>query len=113
MARLYSNENFPLGVVQLLRELGHDVRTTSESGIAGQGTPDEKVLATAIGEGRIVLTHNRRHFIRLHKHNPQHAGIIVCSADTDLKALAHRIAAELSSRSEWAGQLVRVNRPAH
>jgi hypothetical protein len=112
MALLYANENFPLGVVQVLRELGHDVRTTAESGIAGQGTPDERVLATAIGEGRIVITHNRRHFIRLHSRNPEHAGIIVCTADADVSALAGRIDAELRTKSDWHGQLGRVQRPA-
>ena len=78
-------------------ELGHDVRTTSESGIAGQATPDERVLATAIGEDRIVITHNRRHFIRLHSRNPEHTGIIVCTADAKVSALASRIDAELTS----------------
>jgi hypothetical protein len=29
MAQFYSNENFPLPVVDKLRELGHDVLTTS------------------------------------------------------------------------------------
>ena len=53
MARLYANENFPRAVVLALRELGHDVTTTVESGIAGQGTPDEKVLETAIGDDRV------------------------------------------------------------
>jgi hypothetical protein len=112
MALLYANENFPLGVVQVLRELGHDVRTTAESGLAGRGTPDEGVLATAIREDRIVITHNRRHFIRLHSLNAEHAGIIVCTADTDAGALAGRIDAELRTKSDWHGQLGRVQRPA-
>jgi len=112
MPRLYANENFPLGVVQALRELGHDVRTTFESGLAGQGTPDEQVLATAIRDERIVITHNRRHFVRLHTRNPQHAGIIICTADDDLTALASRIDAELKRNADWHGQLGRVQRPS-
>jgi hypothetical protein len=32
MARLYSNENFPLPVVHRLRTLGHDVLTIQEAG---------------------------------------------------------------------------------
>lgn len=32
MARLYSNENFPLSVVEELRRLGHDVLTVLEAG---------------------------------------------------------------------------------
>jgi len=36
MARLYSNENFPLPVVEELRRLGHDVLTIQETGKAEQ-----------------------------------------------------------------------------
>ena len=36
MARLYSNENFPLPVVEELRRLGHDVLTTHEAGESGK-----------------------------------------------------------------------------
>ena len=36
MARLYSNENFPLPVVLELRRLGHDVVTTQEAGLANE-----------------------------------------------------------------------------
>jgi hypothetical protein len=39
MARLYSNENFPLPVVQELRNFGHDVLTVREAGNADQATP--------------------------------------------------------------------------
>ena len=36
MAKLYSNENFSLPVVQELRRLGHDVLTIQDTGKAGQ-----------------------------------------------------------------------------
>ncbi len=45
MARLYSNENFPLPVVVELRRLGHDVLTVQEAGKANQEIPDDEVLA--------------------------------------------------------------------
>lgn len=45
MARLYSNENFPLRVVEELRKLGHDVLTIQETGKANQKYPDDAVLA--------------------------------------------------------------------
>lgn len=35
MARLYSNENFPLPVVEALRALGHEVQTTRDVGKDG------------------------------------------------------------------------------
>ena len=70
MARCYTNENFPLPTVEALRHLGHDVLTTAESGRAGQAIPDADVLAFAVAEQRIVVTLNRRHFIRLHHTTP-------------------------------------------
>jgi hypothetical protein len=66
VARLYSNENFPLPVVTALRSLGHDVLTTLEAGMSGQAVPDDEVLSFATTEGRALLTLNRRHFVRLH-----------------------------------------------
>src|SRR5689334_535042 len=83
MADLYSNENFPLPVVMALRELGHDVLTSFESGQANQAIPDEAVLAFASAQDRILLTFNRKHFIVLHNKNAQHSGIIVCTFDPD------------------------------
>ena len=66
MTRLYANENFPLPVVEELRRLGHDVLTTYEADKAGQSVPDEAVLAFACADSRVLLTLNRKHFIRLH-----------------------------------------------
>jgi len=65
MARLYSNENFPLPVVEHLRALGHDVLTVQETGKADQAWPDSDVLAFATKENRSILTLTRLHFIRL------------------------------------------------
>ena len=56
MADCYANENFPLPVVEALRELGHNLLTTYESGEVGQAMSDEDILAFAVGEWRIVLT---------------------------------------------------------
>jgi predicted nuclease of predicted toxin-antitoxin system len=111
-ARLYSNENFPLPVVEALRRLGHDVLTTHDTGKSNAGVPDEEVLRYAAENGRAVLTHNRQDFIRLHRQNPGHAGIIVCTDNPDFPALAARVHAELQKLDSLAGQLVRVNRGA-
>lgn len=111
MARLYSNENFPLPVVEKLRALGHDVLTIQETGKADQAQPDDTVLEFATAENRAVLTLNRRHFIRLHRESPQHAGIIVCTVDPDFAGQADRIHKAISAQSSLNGQLIRVNRP--
>lgn len=110
MARLYSNENFPLPVVQRLRELGHDVLTIQETGKAEQALPDIEVLEFATSEGRAVLTLNRLHFMRLHRERPNHAGIIVCTFDPNFDAQARRIHDTISRESSLNGKLLRVNR---
>lgn len=110
MARLYSNENFPFPVVDELRRLGHDVLTVLEAGKADQAVEDDEVLAFATSLERAVVTLNRKHFIRLHREGPQHAGIIVCTFDADFAGQAQRIHEALQLNAQLAGQLLRVNR---
>lgn len=112
MAQLYANENFPLPVVEELRRLGHDVLTVHETGKAGQAVPDEEILAFARTVQRALVTLNRKHFIRLHRVQPDHSGIIVCTFDLDFVGLAHRIDEAIEAQDQLAGQLIRVNRPS-
>ena len=112
MARLYADEDFSHPVVQCLRQLGHDIVTAQEAGQANQSIEDNAVLAFASERGRAVVTFNRRHFIHLHRVVPSHEGIIVCSRDDDVSALADRIHQQLASASSLKGQLLRINRPA-
>jgi hypothetical protein len=111
MARLYTNENFPLPVVEELRRLGHEVLTTHEAGEAGKSVPDEQVLAFAKAEARTLVTLNRKYFIHLHNADPDHAGIIVCSFDPDFSGQAHRIHTTIGSKSRLSGELIRIKRP--
>lgn len=112
MARLYTNENFPAPAVDVLRQLGHDVLTIFDTGHAGQALPDAEVLAYACREGRVLVTLNRRHFVRLHHASAAHTGIIVCTVDLDFAGLAHRIHQALEAQPSLSGQLIRINRPA-
>lgn len=111
MARLYSNENFPLPVVEELRELGHDVLTIQETGRASQAVTDEDVLDFANKEKRILLTLNRRHFIRLHNKRHPHAGIFACTFDSNFSELAARINDVLREENDFTKKVVRINRP--
>lgn len=111
MARLYADEDFSARVVAELRRHGHNVLTAQEAGLGQRGTPDDAILASATAEGRAVLTFNRRHFIRLHRQGRVHAGLLVCTRDTDVVALAGRIHEAVESRSTLASQLIRINRP--
>ena len=111
MARLLADENFPLPVTEHLRRLGHDVTTLAEYGMANQAVEDDDVLALATRERRALLTHNRRHFLRLHKQGVSHPGIVVCTYDPDFERQAARVADAAANAVDLTGQLVRVNRP--
>ena len=111
MARFYSNENFPLPVVEELRGLGHDILTIQETGKANQAMTDEDVLDFANREKRILLTLNRRHFIKLHNKRRSHAGIFACTFDPDFSALATRIDIALREQADFTKKVVRINRP--
>jgi len=106
--RLYADEDFPLPVVEELRRLNHDVITAQED--QRTQTPDYDILARAHALGRAVLTHNRRHFERLHRQGAAHSGILSATQDANNHlALAGRIHAALVSRTSvrWC---LRVNR---
>ncbi|MBI4615418.1 MAG: DUF5615 family PIN-like protein [Planctomycetes bacterium] len=111
MARFYANENFPLPVVERLRQLGHDVLTSEESGRAGRRVPDEEVLAFATAQRRAILTLNRKHFIQLHLGMPGHEGIVACTFDPDFEGQSGRIDEAIRALPDLHGRLVRVNRP--
>lgn len=114
MARLYSNENFPMRVVNELRALGHDVLTSQEAGRANQKVPDDQVLAFAIEQTRAVLTLNRLDFFRLHRSTQgAHVGIIACTRDdADPIGFARRIHAAIAAVEDLTGQLIRIVRPS-
>ncbi len=109
MARFYADEQFPRQVVVFLRELGHDVLTTQEAG--NQGMPDDQILVFATRESRTVLTLNRRHFVRLHRIQPDHAGIVVCTRDDQWERQAGRIDRTITVIETLENLLIRVNRP--
>lgn len=111
MALLLSDEDYPQPVVEELRRLGHDIATVRERGLDNQGFPDFGVLALATAEGRAVLTINRWDFIRLHRRNQQHSGIVACTDDPDHAGLAGRIHDAVTAAGDLRGQLIRVNRP--
>jgi Domain of unknown function (DUF5615) len=111
MARFYSNENFPLPVVDALRALGHDVLTSLDAGNANQGTPDAEVLAFSTAQGRVLLTLNHLHFLRLHSEGGgAHAGLCVCTFDPDFAGQASRIDHALRSEASLGGKVLRVYR---
>lgn len=111
MTRFYADEQFPFRVVEHLRALGHDVLTVQEAGNANLKISDDRVLAFATSNNRIILTLNRKDFKRLHRSQPHHAGIIICTDDTDRIALAERIHAVTLRELDLSNKLVSVVRP--
>jgi hypothetical protein len=55
------------------------------------------LLARAHTLGRAILTHNRRHFERMHRQGILHSGILSATRDSDSSALAVRIDVALAS----------------
>lgn len=111
MARFYSNENIPLPVVTELRRLGHDVLTWLDAGNANSAVPDTEVLAFAVAENRIVLSHNRKHFLALHRNRTEdHAGMVLCAIDPDFRRQAQRVNDAVAAMPDMRNQSVRVNR---
>lgn len=113
MAALYADENYPLGIVEHLRALGHDIVTAPEVGSAGRAVPDDEVLSFAAESRRAMITHNRLHFIRLHRDTAgRHSGVIVCTYDPDELRQAQRVDAAIREvASALTGKLLRVYRP--
>jgi hypothetical protein len=112
VARFLADENFPYPVTEELRRLGHDVATMVDLGKANQAVSDEEVLSIAAAQGRTVLSHNRRHFIRLHNTSAGHSGIVVCTFDPNFVRQASRISEAIATSGDLAGKLIRVNRPS-
>ncbi len=112
MIRFYTDENFPFPVVEFLRAFGYDVLTAKDAGNANQKIPDENVLRYAIAVERAVLTRNRRDLIKLHRDNPEHAGIVICTEWSDFEGQARRIHEAISNEENLKGKLIRINRPS-
>ena len=84
MASLYSNENFPLPVVEKLRALGHDVLTLQQTGKADQALPDKLADANQLHSRPEAVTPGRGSCIVALHHRAEAWG--------DLAAAAFRLA---------------------
>jgi predicted nuclease of predicted toxin-antitoxin system len=113
VARFYSNENIALPVVTELRRLGHDVLTSFDAERANSAVPDPEVLAFAASEERILLSHNRRDFLRLHRRRTSpHGDMVLCTVDVDFLSLALRIHDAVTAKGDIQDAVIRVNQPA-
>lgn len=105
---LYADEDFSFPAVEMQRSLGHDVLTAQDDG--HRAMPDAVILARAHALLRAILTHNRRHYLRLHNSGADHSGIISATQNEDHLGVARRIDAAIAGASPGRWH-IRVNRP--
>ena len=73
--RILANENFPLDAIELLRQGGMDVQWIREF---CPGMRDERVLATAVAESRILVTFDKDFGeLAFKSHLPSSCGIVL------------------------------------
>ncbi|MBI4055560.1 MAG: DUF5615 family PIN-like protein [Elusimicrobia bacterium] len=91
-AKLYLNENVAVRLVTLLKSRQIDAVHTLQ--VHPPGLSDLAQLEYAAYKGYVLLTHNRRHFRRLHNQwlheRKAHAGIVVVKHDSP-ERLADRL----------------------
>ncbi|WP_373547466.1 DUF5615 family PIN-like protein [Chamaesiphon sp.] len=110
MARLYSNENLAIDLVEALRKFNHDILSSYDAGQANQGIPDDEVLKYATLNDRCVITFNRDDFVALHRNGVSHAGIIICKDDRDYLRQAQVLHDYLETQDRLHNRLIRVQR---
>jgi predicted nuclease of predicted toxin-antitoxin system len=75
----YLDEDVNVELATFLQIQSHEARTTARAG--NQGNEDEDQLDYATQRSAVLITHNRRHFRRLHRDwmlaSKHHAGIIL------------------------------------
>ncbi|BAZ17607.1 hypothetical protein NIES4071_94870 [Calothrix sp. NIES-4071] len=84
--------------------------TSYEAGQANQRIPDEEVLIFATQQNRIVITLNRDDFIRLHRSNINHAGIIICKDDRDYVEQTNTLDAYLKEDINLSNRFIRIKK---
>ena len=77
--KFYLDEDVDISLAEILTSNGHEVCTTLASG--NRGANDESQLNYATRLDAVLITHNRRHFRRLHRtwtqKRKRHSGIII------------------------------------
>jgi len=111
MAKFYSNENFAIDIVKILRQSGYDVLTSYDARQANQGISDKDVIKFATNQNRIVITFNRDDFIDLHRGGADHSGIIICRDDRDYEGQAKFICGFLQNQTkDLNNRLIRIQK---
>ena len=105
MIKVYIDEDISPLLVKILKNKGFDAVSAAEVGI--QEKKDEQHLAYANQENRVIITFNKKDFLKLAQTYP-HKGIILYNQVSLLKyaALAKKIAEKLILIREWSNLLI-------
>jgi hypothetical protein len=91
--QLYLDQDVPVQLAGMLRAYGFDALTTREA--ENLGTDDPHQLNYAINTERVLVTHNRLDFERLHVQylvaGIEHCGIVIASQRRDLGQTRNRL----------------------
>ena len=100
--RLLTNENISGTVVRMLRQRGHDVLSAKES---MRSEPDEKLLARARAEGRVLVTHDKDFGeLAFRSRLPAECGVILLRLTGDSPDADNgRALQAIESRKDWPG----------
>ena len=108
--KFYLDEDVDVGLALVLRAKGHYAETTNEAG--NKSASDESQLIYAMQQEAVLVSHNRRHFRRLHRTwmitEKQHAGIIL-SRHLHLSELERRLTIFLNVIAEGKTQNMLFN----
>ena len=108
--RFYLDEDVDVGLALVLRAKGHYAETTNEAG--NKSASDESQLIYAMQHETVLVSHNRRHFRRLHRTwmitGKQHEGIIL-SRHLHLRELERRLTIFLNVIAEGKTQNMLFN----
>jgi predicted nuclease of predicted toxin-antitoxin system len=100
--RLCANENLPEDCILRLRQDGHDVLWIRE---AAPGISDTDVLSRAHEENRLLITFDKDFGELVFKRGAKasHGVVLFRIPQSSATAVAARVSAVLSSRTDWAG----------
>lgn len=98
--RIIANENVSRGVIQGLRDVGHDVWSVKEK---SRGADDLDILVVAELEQRLILTHDKDFGeLSFRPKSPASAGVILLRLSGDNPDSDNRRVLEaIASRDDW------------
>jgi predicted nuclease of predicted toxin-antitoxin system len=104
-----ADENIARSTVQMLRDLGHNVKWVVEEGL--QGVDDEVIYRLAVAEGRVVLTFDSDFSQMVYASEEQPGGALVLKfKPRDTQECNQRLSQVLDAIGDPTGRLVIVSR---